>query len=543
MSNENFNFAIVTIKTLCYNIYESAISTHWRVFFMIEKDELTQEILFFDYLDAAVEAYKTMKNDPTTSFYDSVRRNKRAPKVGDVAGSDVLISKIVLALSLSRRIFVLDIRERLQFFKFDEIEKNPKFATFKAEIFKTEPELTGAECANILKQICNSIAHGDVIQSFDFKAYEEKISKYYKIIGTLAPKSSILAKQLGEMVEECCTLKFYYPSYFTFAPDGTTKVKRPKPVKKTLSLSYNKFKDLMLDLLGDENNIEHYPICYGYDAGKEKLITFDEKNGTQDLDLTPEQMRAFYDIYKAYATQMRERTKTDKFDQFAIYTAIQNVLLSDKFAYLKLKNVQDTGLAIPGDLDYARKDVNGLKQYIVEKDYQFHENNVQETLRAMYANSNFEYVYKEMLATQVVSMLELAEQNNLLTQIADCDIIKTLACKTYGVTEAELTQKHMKKTLSRIRNSIVHGNYINNVGDKIEIFDQVSDSDETLEHKFTIHSRDLEEVKDKCFEVFKIHKAELEKKESATTDETETKKTDESTVTPSSTAKREDRTI
>lgn len=187
---------------------------------MIEKDELTQEILFFDYLDAAVEAYKAMKNDPTTSFYDSVRRNKRAPKVGDVAGSDVLISKIVLALSLSRRIFVLDIRERLQFFKFDEIEKNPKFATFKAEIFKDEPELTGAECANILKQICNSIAHGDVIQSFDFKAYEEKISKYYKTIGTLAPKSSILAKQLGEMVEECCTLKFYYPSYFTLHQMG-----------------------------------------------------------------------------------------------------------------------------------------------------------------------------------------------------------------------------------------------------------------------------------------------------------------------------------
>ena len=89
----------------------------------------------------------------------------------------------------------------------------------------------------------------------------------------------------------------------------------------------------------------------------------------------------------------------------------------------------------------------------------------------------------------------------------------------------------------------MHGNYINNVGDKIEIFDQVSDSDETLEHKFTIHSRDLEEVKDKCFEVFKIHKAKLEAKESVTTDETETKETDESTVTPSSTAKREDRTI
>lgn len=493
---------------------------------MIGKDELTQEILFFNYLDAAVNAYAKMQYDFSTSFYDEVRKNRVAPKIANISGSDVLLSKIALALSLSRRIFVLDVRERKDYFKFDEIEKHPKFSTFKNEIFKDEPDLTGAECANILKQICNSIAHGDIIQSFDFKAYEENVSKYYKTYGTLAPKSSILAQTLGKTLEDCCSLKFYYPSYYTFDANGN-KIKRPKPEKKLLTLSYNKFKDLMLDLLGDEDNIEHYQIGYGYDVTTGKLFTRDKKNGDIILDLTKEQIDALNDIYSTYAKQMRNATKTKLCDGMALYTAIQNVLIDDKFAYLKLKNVQDVGLAIPGDMDYTKLSAYDLIKYISEKDCAFHNTNMQEAFRASYANTNFTYVYKEMLITQVVSMLELAEQNELLTKIADCDIIKTLAVESLKVADSELTAQQMRKTLSRIRNSIVHGHYINNVGDKIEIFDQVSDSDKTLEHKFTIKSCDLEEIKDKCFEVFKTRKEELETEEIASKSSAVSRKKDE----------------
>lgn len=483
---------------------------------MIKSDELLNEIRYFNYLHSAVYAFKEMLNDENMSFHNSVEKNNVAPRINDIPKSDIILAKSILALSHSRRIMVLDLRERLKYFKFDKIEKDNKFLSIKNILFKDEPDLTKAECKNILKQICNSIAHGDVIESFNFDEYKNGITKIYQKYGTITPKSLIGQDELKSVFSKSCTLKFYYPSYFTFNENGE-KIKRPKPVKNTLTLSFENFYTLMIDILGKEDYIHHYPIGYGYLAESNQIITVDGENGEQVLDLTPKQMQAFLEIYNYYSNYLFNNTQNVNLKNFATYTAIQNILLTDKFAYLKLKNIEDSGLIIPEDYIKTKYTGEQLTTEAFIKDCKIYDNNL-EAFRAIYANGNLQYAYKEFLITQLVSMLELAEQNQLFPKIAECETIGKLACDLSKVENTEaLKGNERKEVLKKFRNSFIHGYYINNVRDKIEVFDQISDTDETLEYKFTASISDLEKLSQKCIETLKEYSKELKNKENSNT--------------------------
>ena len=77
----------------------------------------------------------------------------------------------------------------------------------------------------------------------------------------------------------------------------------------------------------------------------------------------------------------------------------------------------------------------------------------------------------------------------------------------------KLTQKQKTSVVETIRNSIIHANYILGANDKFEIYDQKSAKEKQIEHKFTVYTDELEQIKDVCIKVFEDFGKKLNKKE------------------------------
>lgn len=492
---------------------------------MINKDDLSNEIKFFECLDGARAAFGKFAYGQARSFYDAVKKSGRPQQIKSVTGSNVLLAKTLISLSLPRRIMVMQLREGAEFIKFDRINTDPRFEKLKTELFADEPNLSNAECEKILRQVCNSIAHGDIIKSFDFKVFEDGIYEIYKTCGTIESKKNFdLQKKLEDTIRNSCLIKVNYESNFIFNADGT-RTKRPHPVKLELKFVWSHLVTLM-DLLTEEGFTKTDPTALNF-LDKNGLIEKTSLNtGTTQIQLTPKQLEALKELTLDFKQMMFELdgktiskededifTPKNELDVLILRAALQNVLIGKDYTYLKTRNFFDAGISIPGNIESAKRDFAQYQNDVSNLDIKLYPNRG-ELYRALYQNFKMDRSYKEILSTEVLNMLELAEQNNLLTKIArKCDFLTDLVCEEKEIGEEEVTDRDLLTAISHIRNSFMHGLYINNVDDKFEIFDYTTRTDKTPDFKFTVYNEDLEDIAQKSLEVFKDLKRELTESE------------------------------
>ncbi len=512
-----------------------------------------EEFKYFSYLDAGVEAYKSLIYDENSSFYNSVKKNSKAPALNNIPGSDVLLSKTLLALSLAQRLLVFSIRERKDDLLFVKMQSDSQYVDMMNEMFSDEPNLTQAEAEKILTQFCNAIAHGDVVQMFDFEHYKKEITEIYRQCGTLSPKNPDLQNKLADALEKCACLVFNYESNFTFTETGE-KIRRPATVKKQLKLTFDHLKTVTT-YLAAEDFIQNRRLAFEMNKGKYYL---NDRGVRKELvldDIQEEELNLFTAFYnklmKEYGLgvidQIREvydkepdllhsREQHDgkylspTLLENVMMVGLQHVLFEKELQYLKIRNLTPVALALPANLDFAKYSADGVVQRALQLNFM----NFQRTtttydclnlVRSTCANGDLFNVYKEFLITETMSMFEILEQKGKIRELASAEIFHTLAKDLFEVEEA--TDDQAKTVIKHLRNSFMHGRYISSVTDSFYIYDQVSKRNEDVEYKFELYLNELEKIKDACLDRVKTIELPIDTAEVSDDKDKSTEKTKE----------------
>lgn len=491
---------------------------------MFDKSKNSDEIKMLYYLDAATKGMKDLFNATAPSEFRAIIRNTNSPRINNLAerkfleDCKVLLANTILRLNTTRRLLVLDWRQRRDDYKIDEIEKSESFAKFKNSLFEKNPSLAKEPSDKILTTLCNCIAHGDVLMSFDFTTYKTEIAKFYQAKQTLNVKEEKDLEELEELLRKCCILKFNYTSKYTTDENGN-KVKRPQPLKSELTMDYKAFYTLMLDVLADKH-INHYPVSYGYIPFIQTVVITDIKTNEQiPIIMDETQIATFKSIFK----ECSKVTGLPQIDEVAaVYTAIYNILVGNKFTYMKILNIQDAAQMIPKTISDARSSYlewdskltsrhylnynqfgysSTLNNYYSKNPVQAIQCEIRERLRWSYTHTE-NYAYKEMLISETLTMLQYAEKNDLLTQIADRLTSEESLNNEQSATPSADNQL---KTIKHIRNAFVHGYYINDSSKDLKIYDQISKDNKDVEYKFTVNIEQLENIKDCALNVLTEH--------------------------------------
>lgn len=499
---------------------------------MLDLQDLKNQIKYFEYMDFATQSYKMIFEDNADSLYDAIK-TKKVAKLKNIPDSDVLAVIDIARSVLCRRLFTLAVREQEEFVDFSVIESKQEYKKFRDKILGKHPNLTQADCQKILRQICNAISHGDILSSFNFSEYEERLKSFYENFKTLSPTYGYLVKQfyskkLVDLYYSSNNLIFNYESFFEFLPDGT-KQKRNKPVKIKLTLTeediitivnlvldytmHEKIFDSIIDndTIEVENakdiiqSVKNSTKISDYAKVLPKILKFDDiqKEAREDLK------NHFIDVFKKYTKFTDNDQMDDMISLFSETIATQNVSFADKYTFLKINQLLHVIELLPVNINESKNSYLEILLYNLQNDSKMFndEENFYEILSCIdFLDGN--KFYKELLIAETSAMLQIVEQNELKLKVGSSAIIREIAAEIYE--KEEFTDKEIIIIIDNIRDAFVHGSYITNVDDKIEIYDQITRTDKTLEHKFTLYNDDLEKINKACFEAFNDMKKRLE---------------------------------
>lgn len=483
---------------------------------MLNLTELKNQIKYFECLDVAVKSYKMMLDGEAVSFNDGVKKQKRIPLINNIQESDVLLANHVLKTALSRLGFMMTIREEDNVIKFDSIQEEDIYLSIRDKILEFDNCLTQADCSRILTQISNAIAHGDILTSFDFELFNETITKIYDKYRSLNLKHQTAQFMYADGLTKCAELKFNYETFFELDSDGNRR-KLSHPIKKQFKINHDDLSKLIY-LISDNKTTKSGAYVLDENGNIHLLIKNSEKIETFFLDDI--QKEAIKDLEKFYMNQLQDTTPELAY-QLASMMAISKVLMvRKKLNYFKIREIVDVGITIAKGLKETKRTKQEIQQdmfdmfinKIDESDYYTIDNNNLTSQKIITSskfniytrtilNAEINNVYKNFLAVQTASLLQIVEQNQLKRKIGDSEIIQEIAADFYE--KEEFTDKEILKVIDNIRDAFTHGTYINNTEDKFDIYDQISRSDKTLEYKFTLYSEDLEKINDACLESIK----------------------------------------
>ena len=499
---------------------------------MLDLKDLKNQIKYFEYMDFSLQSYKMVFEGNADSLYDAIKKKKVA-KLNNIPDSDVLAVIDIARSVLCRRLFTLAVREQEDFVDFGIIESKQEYKDFRDNILSKHPDLTQADCQKILRQICNAISHGDILSSFNFEEYEKRLKNFYDNLKTLSPTNGYLVKQfyskkLVDLYYSSSNLIFNYESFFEFFPDGT-KQKRTKPVKIKLTLTEDDIiaiVNLVLDYTMHEKIFDSILDNNTIPVEDAKDIIKSFKNSTKLSDfakifpkilkLDDIQKEAREDLKNHFIEVLKNHTKFSNDDKtaemislFSETIATQNVSLSNKYVFLKINQLLHAIELLPVNINESKRSYSEILAYNFKNDSKMFndEENFYEFLSYVdFLDGN--KFYKEMLIAEISAMLQIVEQNELKRKVGSSDIIQEIAIDFYE--KDSFTDKEIITIIDNIRDAFVHGSYITNVEDKIEIYDQITRTDKTLEYKFTLYNEDLEKIKDACLDAFKDMKKDLE---------------------------------
>ncbi len=496
---------------------------------MLDLEGIKNQIRYFECLDSAVSAYKMMTNDEADSFYDAIKRQNKVPLINSIPGSNVLLANHVLKTGISRFALMMYVREEENFIKFDKIQNEDAYINVKNKILKNDPSLTHAECNKVLKQICNAIAHGDVLSSLDFEEYERMLNEIYSHSHSLNAKHPDMERKYYDGHIASSRLKFNYETFFDILPDGT-RVRRPRPIKKQLEIAHDDITKIVY-LIAD-NSITMPAAFYINREGNVDVLDLskpDYESSKSTYVLDEVQKECLQDLQNKYFNENIKNFEKEFNENISLSMAISKIMLGEKFKYLKIRELCDVGATISKGLQetkrsarqiyeaiwdlYQEKLKNGYVYKMKNSGSEIVSKELNLTMRTV-LNADLDNIYKNFLMMQVASMLQIVEQNNLKLKVGSSPVVREIAAEYYE--KDEFSDREIIKILDNIRDALIHGTYINDVEDRINIYDQVSRTDKTLEYKFTIFNSDLEKIKYACMDAFKDKKAELQQQLPAT---------------------------
>ena len=478
----------------------------------MDSKELENQIRFFKYFSAGVNAYDYMASRKAESFAHAVRRQKFAEEINGIYGSNVLLAKMITGVAVHRYMFEMAVRERTDYIDFNKVGSDPKYIEIRDKILKNDKSLTLADCNKIIVKICNSIAHGNIVQSFDFNVFSAGIADLYRKHGTLDTKDIYIASDYAKLVRNCWALHFNYESRFDVDAKGN-RIKRATPAIFQLEITPEDITNLM-DLV--ENNINHYPCSYALtgDYIEEGSVGPDGKGiKIKKIPLDKQQLLTIEEVQKDFVDFFSDcrDAEPEGVKKTGLLVGMMRVLVEDK-AYLKLRDFCAICATLPSNLSAARRSV---KQIVDDASnysmYKLKEKPAQGA-NSVY-NANPANAYKYLLVSEVATMLGTIEHCTLKTELAKCEVIDEIS-QVYH-KKAATTEKEKTQTIDKIRNSFVHGNYIVRPSGNFEIYDHKSATDESIDHKFTLSVSQLEQIRSSCMNVFVKKQSELQTLESA----------------------------
>ena len=483
---------------------------------MLDLEGIKNQIRYFECLDAAVSAYKMMADGEAKSFYEAIKKQNKIPLINSIPGSNVLLANHVLKTATSRFSFMLLIREEKTFIKFDKIQKQDKYISIRDKILENDPCLTQAECDKILNQITNAIAHGDILSSLDFKLYEDTLNRIYTHSRSLNATHPDMEKIYYDGHIASSVLKFNYETYFDLLPDGT-RIKKNRPVKKQLKLTHDDIANIVYMI---SDHTETMNAAYYMD--KNNIVVIDLANNTEtEYPLDEIQKEAMSDLYNFYKIKLEKHLNKELSSKLANTLAMPKILFGEKFAYLKIRELCDVGTAISKGLQQTKRGIDEIQNYMsnvvknyLDKAHIYQAKNAEIVSKELsyyirpVLNNEIENLYKNYLIVEIATMLQIIEQNELKRKVGNSPIIREIAAEYYE--KEEFTDKEIIKIIDHIRDAFIHGTYINNVEDKIEIYDQITRTDKTLEYKFTVYNDDLEQLKTACMSALKERESQLQ---------------------------------
>ena len=476
---------------------------------MPDLKSLDNEIRFFETLNAGIEAFKAFSHGEAKSFDEAIRKVRHNIVASDeIPHNKAILAKSLIGLSLIRRLFIMAVRERADYIDFEGIANTKEYQELRDKLLKNDPSLTQVECHKILKQFCNAIAHGDVIKSFNFDKYEQTTKEIYKKFYSLSPINLKRSMDLSYALDKSSSLLFNYESNFEIGSDGT-RVKRPTPVKFQVEMtSVEMFNLLNLVCKNEITKKVYYFINENLYAG---MIDLDTKEKTE-FEFDEVQKEALNQIKNDYLSRnlnlpVTEETKL----QYALIIGLQRVLMGQKFLHIKINDISNSAITLPRSEKDLKKTEDEIMNYVsaFAKKISGHPINSFGYEQMKY-NTKLTNIYKNLLTTQIVNMLEEIEQLSIKVKTAKkSKVIREIACELFEKEEVALDDKDLISIIDNIRNAFVHGSYINLPDDRIEIYDQKTKKDKQLEHKFTLDNSDMEEIKDACLYSLKELRKEL----------------------------------
>ena len=472
----------------------------------MDSKELENQIRFFKYYSAGVNAYEYMASRKAESFAHGVRRQKFAEEINGIYGSNVLLAKIITGIAVHRYLFEMAVRERSNYIDFTKVGSDPKYIAIRDKILKNDKSLTHADCDKIILKICNSIAHGNIVKSFDFDMFSSEISAHYQKHKTLDTKDFVMASDYAKLIRKCWSLHFNYESRFEIDKDGK-RIKRTTPAVFELEIAPEDITDLM-DLV--ENCVSHIPCYYALAENyiEEGTVGPDGmKINTKNIPLDKYQLSTIDEVQNDFIDFFSDCRDADAegIKKAGLMIGIFRALVEDK-TYLKLRELFAIVATLPANLSDAKR---SIKQIVDDASnyaaYKLKQTPVQ-IANSIY-NSNPSNAYKYLLVSEVATMLETIENCALKTELAKFEVVDELS-KAYH-KKTSTTEKEKTQTIDKIRNSFVHGNYIVRPSGNFEIYDHKSPTDESLEHKFTLNIKQLEQIRTSCMDTFKTKQSEL----------------------------------
>jgi hypothetical protein len=234
-------------------------------------------------------------------------------------------------------------------------------------------------------------------------------------------------------------------------------------------------------------------------AWRSAEFAFDHK--TKNYSLDEGQTEAYNAILERMQQLDESKLNQSPFFPFTAENFAHREVAVDKgLSQFKFKGLKDlyTTMSINADGSFTQAE---LQQAILQLGADGGYN--AENIMGMWYSAHFDTIYKELLITEVLSLIEEIDHNKKIAELYQTKMIEEIASEYLEKKPADLSSKDKLNTLCKIRNAFTHGSYINSVGDKIEIYDQINNKNTQKEYKFTIYLDELEQIKKDCITIFK----------------------------------------
>ncbi len=480
-------------------------------------EELRNEQQFIEYMHTGVMGYKKLRDNDVDYFKDAVKR---------YVGDPELIAAI-LEIALERRKLIIQLSDKKSSIKYSELSNDPEFVEIKNKLTSNYPQLSNISCEDFLDGIRNSIAHGAVKDSFDFKGFYQLLFDAFKVSHMRDIRNSYhaLIKENRDLI-----------TYEKLEALSKLQIQMRYGFKKDRSgnKTYNTYnielglEDLvrLLNVVSDHNLVSSTAVAFS-DTGEAYLIDTRTKQVANKNILDNIKNIALSNINEDFVSFL----DSEYFEDFpedilqilknhAEKVGLGRVCLIPNFLNNKLFNLDKTILAISlkcidndDKLEFDSYDiVDNVIKYSVKK-----RNISSEQLANTVYSAKIENVYQELLFTEIINLLERLEQKQQLQVLSVEEPIRNIADKLYGETKAFFLAESGLYAIKLLRNALVHLNYIfdpveENVHfyalKKQEDYDKFNNNE--LEYRLTLTLDEIEQIRDACYSLYqKILKNEV----------------------------------